>query len=76
MCYIQKTSPDPDPFKFGPDPGLKGLQGTSDTKYEIKKGFKNYLLYLFNRLLKISPMFEVKSPGSFGQNRVLIPDKF
>ena len=49
---VQKTSPDP--VKFGPDPGFKGLQGTSDTKYEIKKGLKNYLLYLFNRLLKIS----------------------
>ena len=34
MPYIQKTNPDPDPLKFGPDPdpGLYNLQRTFDTK--------------------------------------------
>ena len=44
-------------------------------KYKNKKeGFKNYLKYLFKRLLKISLRLRYRGPDPvFGQNRILIP---
>ena len=60
MSYIQKSSPDPDPVKFG---ALGHTENVLHQKYKYKKeSFKNYLKYLLNKLLKNISSFEVQSP--------------
>ena len=72
MSYIQKTSSDPDPVKFGPDPDLD-LWLTEDVrnqKYENKK-LLNYLEYSCNGILNIFYRSEYRAlDPEFGQNRI------
>ena len=65
MPQIQTTSPDP--VKFGPDPGLQGLQRSSDSKsMKTKKSLK----YSFN--IKESSFIRGTEPWSsyFGKTRL------
>ena len=77
MSYIQKTNPDPDPKKFGPDPdpGLRLTENVWHQKYENKKeGLKNYLEFSFNSNLDISYRSGYRAlDPKFCKNRIFIP---
>ena len=68
MPQIQKTNSDP--LKFGPDPGLYGLQRMSDTRnMKIKKKACKIIQNLHTIVFLISPI--IQSPGS---EILLLPD--
>ena len=74
--YVLDSENQPGSGKIGTGSGALGLTGDVwHQKYKnIKEAVKNYLTYLFRRLLKISLSLRYRDPDPvFGQNRILIP---
>ena len=56
-------------------PGSGEIRTRSGSIALVQEGFKNYLKYSSNKLLKISLRLRYKAPDPvFGQNRILIPN--